>query len=305
MTSIRIGTRGSKLALWQAEWVAGQLQQRGHDVELVIVSTQGDTSTASLTQVGGQGVFTKEIQNALLQESVDIAVHSLKDLPTIAVPGLTIGAIPERESTADCLISRQVESFENLPSGARVGTGSARRASQLRAWRPDVVITDIRGNVDSRLRKLEEGIYDAIVLAMAGLNRLKLSSRATETLPEERMLPAIGQGALGLECRREDARTLDAIKPLNHEVSAAAVTAERVFLGTLLAGCLAPVAAIGRAARDGNLVLRGRVLALDGSRCVEGQVTGPVSSAEQLGSQLAEQLKQDGAEELIRQARDS
>ncbi len=191
--------------------------------------------------MGGQGLFTKEIQRELLADRVDVAVHSLKDLPTITVPGLVLAAVPERESTDDCLVSRERLKFEALPSGARVGTGSSRRQAQLRAWRSDVEVVDIRGNVDSRLRKLHDGEYDAIVLAAAGLTRLELSEHIVERLPQDRMLPAIGQGALGLECRESDVRTFDALQSLNDAVSQAAVMAERSLLKHLLAGCLAPL----------------------------------------------------------------
>lgn len=305
LSTIRIGTRGSKLAVWQAEWIAGRLKQRGYDVEIVLISTRGDVSTESLRVVGGQGLFTKEIQRELLSASVDVAVHSLKDLPTIPVPGLSLAAVPERETTADCLISRGNVSFEDLPAGARVGTGSSRRGAQLLVWRPELVIADIRGNVDSRLRKLEEGQFDAIVLAAAGLTRLKLTQCITEQLPEERILPAIGQGALGLECRSDDAETQAALVQLNDPKSQAEVLAERAFLASLLAGCLAPVAAIGRVKPDGQLSLRGRVLSIDGKRVVEGRVVGNPKSAEMLGKQLADELIGQGAAELIAIAKEN
>lgn len=298
MTKIRIGTRASKLALWQAEWVAEGLKQRGHDVELVKISTKGDVSTASLSQVGGQGLFTKEIQNELLANNVDVAVHSLKDLPTLVIPGLKLAAVPERETTLDCLISREKLRFEQLPAGSRVGTGSSRRGAQLLAWRPDIEITDIRGNVDSRLRKLEEGQYDAIVLAAAGLARLKLYSHVSQELPQDRVLPAIGQGALGLECRDDDDNTAQALASLNDETSFAAVTAERSLLASLLAGCLAPVAAQGLVTGD-ELTLKAKVLRRDGSQTIEGQHTGPTADAAQIGESLARTLSDQGAQELI------
>ncbi|MCA9132718.1 MAG: hydroxymethylbilane synthase [Planctomycetales bacterium] len=303
MVSIRVGTRGSKLALWQAEWVAGQLTQRGHEVELVTISTQGDVSKQSLSQVGGQGLFTKEIQRELLSGNVDVAVHSLKDLPTVPIEGLQLAAVPQRETTDDCLISRTGEAFEALPSGARVGTGSSRRGAQLLAWRPDVEIVDIRGNVDSRLRKLEENKYEAIVLAAAGLTRLKLLSRISQVLPSERILPAIGQGALGIECRSRDTDLQAALSALNDASSFAAVTAERALLASLLAGCLAPVAALGQVDAAGMLTLRARVCAHDGSRMLEATGRGPAGNAQALGTNVAEQLRSQGATELIEQAR--
>lgn len=303
MSSIRIGTRGSKLALWQAHWVQSQLSRHGHDVELVKISTKGDVSTASLSQVGGQGLFTKEIQRELLAERVDVAVHSLKDLPTEVVPDLTLAAVPERETTVDCLISRGGEQFTELAEGAAVGTGSSRRGAQLSAWRKDVFIKDIRGNVDTRLKKLDDGEFDAIILAGAGLHRLELSDRITEVLPQTHVLPAIGQGALGLECRSEDTETKAALADLNHADSFDSVVAERTLLASLLAGCLAPVAALATV-ESGELRLKARVLAFDGSQMLETEVAGPQGDAIALGKQAAIQLLDNGAEELIAIARE-
>jgi hydroxymethylbilane synthase len=298
LNPIRIGTRGSKLALWQAEWVSAQLQQRGIDTQLVIISTQGDVTTGSLSQGGGQGLFTKEIQRELLEDRVDVAVHSLKDLPTLPVEGLVLAAVPCRETTADCLISRDNLKFDQLRSGAIVGTGSTRRAAQLRAWRHDIEIQDIRGNVDSRLRKLQEGHYDAIVLAAAGLTRLKLIGNITELLDQERVLPAVGQGALGLECRADNASAVAALQKLNDADSLSAVTAERELLRTLMAGCLAPVAALATVAQD-ELKLRARVLSIDGTQILEASISGVALEAARIGQRLGEQLLTQGASELI------
>lgn len=303
MASIRIGTRGSKLARWQAAWVARELTQRGHSVELVIIATEGDISTASLRDVGGQGVFSKEIQRALLADQADLAVHSLKDLPTIPIEGLTLAAVPLRESTDDCLLSRSGEHFEQLPAGATVGTGSARRGAQLLAWRPDIAIADIRGNVESRIRKMQAGDYDAIILAAAGLSRLELTLQITQTLPQNRILPAIGQGALGLECRTQDAATRAAVEQLNCADSFAAVAAERSLLLNLLAGCLAPVAAVGKIASSGELELSAGVFSIDGQQAVTGQRRGSPANAVELGAELADDLKRQGAAELIAAAR--
>ena len=338
LSTIRIGTRGSKLALWQAEWVAAQLTQRGHDVELIVITTQGDSSSQSLKQVGGQGVFTKEIQNELLAERVDVAVHSLKDLPTLPVDDLHLAAIPARETTDDCLISREGVDFESLPAQSRVGTGSSRRGAQLLHWRSDIQVADIRGNVDSRLRKLEEGQFDAIVLAAAGLTRLKLLDVITQRLPVDRMLPAIGQGALGLECRVTDHTTTGALVALNDPRTAAAVTAERALLRALDAGCLAPVAGIGVVTED-KICLTARVLSVDGSDCLDAareddlstsltrenavgasvggdgqsedhpaapldeRIAQVMRQAEKIGKQLANDLLEKGAADLIETAR--
>ncbi|MCR9293181.1 MAG: hydroxymethylbilane synthase [bacterium] len=302
MPRIRIGTRSSKLALWQAHWVVAELQQLGYQTELVHIATQGDVSSQSLSQIGGQGLFTKEIQRALLDERVDVAVHSLKDLPTLPVEGLILAAVPMRESTRDCLISRGGQDFESLPANSKIGTGSSRRAAQLLAWRNDVEILDIRGNVDSRLRKLDEGQFDAIVLAAAGMKRLELYDRVTQELPQDRVLPAVGQGALGLECRVSDETVRAALERLSDPSTYAAVTAERQLLASLLAGCLAPVAALGTV-ESGQLTLAAKVLAPDGSQSLSGVLTGPLTDAQVLGEQLANQLRDQGAEALIRLAR--
>ncbi|RMF39986.1 MAG: hydroxymethylbilane synthase [Planctomycetota bacterium] len=301
LAHIRIGTRGSKLALWQAEWVAGQLTALGHAIELVQIQTEGDRSSQSLRVVGGQGVFTKAIQHALLDERVDVAVHSLKDLPTEPIPGLVLAAVPERESTADALLSRGGLGFEELPVGAQIGTGSLRRAAQLRAWRPDLVIADIRGNVDTRIRKMQSGQFDAIVLAHAGLKRLQLEACITQLLPSDRILPAIGQGALGIECRKDDAETRSAIAALDHPPTHSAVRAERYVLRKLMAGCLAPIAGVGQVS-DGRLRVTVRVLAPDGSRCVEAAAEGAWSDPEEVAEQAVDQLRAAGAEEMIRVA---
>lgn len=299
---IRIGTRSSQLALWQANWVREQLEHQGHAVELVKISTKGDVTQSSLSIVGGQGAFTKEIQNALLDDRVDLAVHSLKDLPTFRVDGLKLASVPPRESTLDCLIARESSTFQQLPAGSRIGTGSTRRAAQLLAWRPDIRIEDIRGNVDSRLKKLDEGQYDAIVLAAAGLHRLGLYARVTQELPQDRVLPAVGQGALGLECRTEDTTTQAAVQALNDPATQACVVAERHILFRLAAGCLAPVAAQGTVQGE-TLKLRARVLSNDGSRQVDAATTGGIEAAEGVAEELAQQLIDAGAEELIAQSR--
>jgi hydroxymethylbilane synthase len=301
---IRLGTRASALARWQAEWVAERLRAPGIDVTLVPITTRGDRQQGPIGSLGGRGLFTKEIQRALLDGDADLAVHSLKDLPTEPVPGLSLAAVPERGPIGDVLVSRRFHSFATLAEGAAVGTGSMRRRAQLLHARPDLAIRDIRGNVDTRLRKLDEGQVDAIVLAEAGLRRLGFAEHIREVLPREIILPAVGQGALGLETRTEDTAVRDAVGRLDHPSSHAAVTAERTMLFTLQGGCLAPVGAWCRADDAGRLTLTGRVLSADGSEKVEATHSADPADAEPLGRQVAHDLLAQGAGELIRAARE-
>jgi hydroxymethylbilane synthase len=300
---LRLGTRSSPLARWQAEWVAAQLQTRGVAVQMVHITTQGDVKAGPLGQIGGQGLFTKEIQRSLLTGAVDLAVHSLKDLPTAPVEGLALAAVPPRENTSDVLIGRTASRLEDLPPGARVGTGSPRRRAQLLHFRRDLDLLEIRGNVDTRLRKLDEGEFDAIILAHAGLNRLGLAHRITQVIPPEIMLPAVGQGALGLETRASDAQTRQAIEPLNDPPSHQAVLAERTVLSALRAGCLAPVGVWARVVDDNNLILDAVVLSDDGRQRLFATGSGPLQAAEQLGQQIAAELSNQGALQLIEHAR--
>ena len=297
-----LGTRASPLARWQADWVAGELRKRGVDVELVLISTQGDVKSGPLGQIGGQGLFTKEIQRALLDRQIDLAVHSLKDLPTAEVAGLSLAAVPERESIADVLVCNSAMSLSELPKNSRVGTGSLRRRAQLLHQRPDLQMLEIRGNVETRLRKLDEGEYDALVLAQAGLHRLGLDARIASVIPLAVMLPAVGQGALGIEARADDASTRQLLAPLNHEETHQSITAERTLLATLRGGCLAPVGAWGRV-ENCALKLDGVVLSGDGRQRIVSSSSGPPSSAAELGQQVAEQLIAQGAEDLIAASR--
>lgn len=300
---LRLGTRASPLARWQAEWVAAQLKSHGVEVEMVHITTQGDVKTGPLGQIGGTGLFTKEIQRALLSSDIDLAVHSLKDLPTAPVEGLALAAVPPRESTRDVVVGRTAPTLDALPKGARVGTGSPRRRAQLLHFRRDLELLEIRGNVDTRLRKLDEGEYDAIVLAEAGLTRLGLAARITQVIPPEIMLPAVGQGALGLETRADDARTRTALQPLNDETTHAAVLAERTVLAELRAGCLAPVGVWARLEGDGQLQLDAVVLSDDGLQRITASAKGEPRSAVALGQQIAKELIAQGAAELIAHAR--
>jgi hydroxymethylbilane synthase len=295
---LRIGTRGSPLARWQAEHVAALLAASGIEVELIHITTQGDVTTGPLGAIGGQGLFTKEIQRALLDDRIDLAVHSLKDLPTEHVPGLALAAVPERESPGDVLVCSQAKSLDELPRQSRIGTGSTRRKAQLLFARPDLQVLDIRGNVETRLRKLDEGDYDAIVLAEAGLKRLELAARITHVFAKSLMLPAVGQGALGLETRADDARTQSLLQALNDSATHAAVLAERAMLRTLRGGCLAPVGAWGRM-ENGQLALDGVVLSADGQQRIAASQSASPEDAEVLGIQVAEALLAQGAAALI------
>lgn len=300
---LRLGTRASKLARWQSDWVAAQLRTAGHVVEIVEVRTSGDgREHQSLAEVsratGTQGLFTKEIQRALLDERVDLAVHSLKDLPTAEVEGLVLAAVPERESVRDALISTAASSIDALPKGARVGTGSFRRRAQLLHRRPDLNILDLRGNVDTRLRKLDQGHYDAILLAEAGLRRLGLADRITQAIPAGELLPAPGQGALGIECRAGDHNTRRVLKLLNHPQTHAAVNAERAALAYLEGGCLAALGAWGRDDGD-TLKLSVVVLSEDGSKRLYHEAAGDGRDAIRLGQSVAEELLNRGAGELL------
>lgn len=301
---VRIGTRGSALARWQADWVAGRLAERGARVEMVLVKTQGDVKSGPIGAIGTQGVFTKELQRALLEDQIDLAVHSLKDLPTETVEGLTLAAIPPREACGDVLASNRFAALDELPEGARVGTGSTRRRSQLLHARGDLEVLDIRGNVDTRLAKLDEGQYDAIVLAEAGLKRLGLAARIAQVIPRSLMLPAVGQGALGLECRAGDEPTIAAIGPLDDPSTRASVVAERALLATLRGGCLAPIGAWGRV-DDGTLRLDAVVLDAEGTRRLAAAGEDRLDNAVALGQRLAEALLADGAGELIAASRDA
>lgn len=312
---IRLGTRGSPLARWQADWVAARLAAEGAKVEMVEIVTRGDRQDwGPIAAAGAQGAFTKEIQRALLERHIDLAVHSLKDLPTEPVEGLCLAAVPERESSNDVLVSGGGLNVDQLQRGARIGTGSIRRRAQLWHLRRDLAMLDIRGNVETRLRKLDEGQFDAIVLAAAGLKRLGLAGRISQVLPPAVMLPAIGQGALGLEARRDDQTIQSLLARLDHAPTHLAVVAERAMLSALRGGCLAPVAALARFEPDGRLHLTGAVLSADGAVRLEAacfaemaEVAGPTDdslrAADRLGRQAADELLAQGAAALIQAAR--
>jgi hydroxymethylbilane synthase len=302
--TVIIGTRGSKLALWQTRWVKGELERLhpGLHVEVEIISTKGDrVLDVSLPKLGeqGKGLFTKEIEEAIHERRVDLAVHSLKDLPTELPAGLHLGAITEREDVRDALVARaRIQRFSDLPHYALIGTSSLRRQAQVRAARPDLRIEPIRGNVDTRLRKLDEGQFDAIILAAAGLHRLGFAERITEHLHTELMLPAVGQGALAIETRSDDATVNEIVGQLNHEATRLACQAERAFLKGLGGGCLVPIAAHAEIV-SAMLTMTGLVASPDGREIVRGKVSGPPTDAEALGNQLAQELIAQGAGQIL------
>ncbi len=299
-----IGTRGSQLALWQTNWVRRELERihPGVDVEIKIISTKGDrVLDVSLPKLGeqGKGLFTKELEDEMLDGRTDMAVHSLKDLPTELPAGLEIGAICEREDPRDALVARAgINSFEEIPQGAVVGTSSLRRQAQIRAARPDLLLEPIRGNVDTRLRKLDTGQYEAIVLASAGLRRLSLGHRITEQLNPDLMLPAVGQGALAIEIRAGDEEVSEITRALDHTETRLACLAERAFLKGLGGGCLVPIAA--HAVIEGSLIsLDGLVASADGSKILRSRMSGPARDAEAIGISLAEELLGRGAAQIL------
>ena len=299
--TLRIATRKSQLALWQAEYVRDILLQYHPDlkVELVKMTTQGDKILDTpLAKVGGKGLFVKELEAGLLSGDADIAVHSMKDVPIELPEGLHLAVICPREDPRDAFVANAYASFEALPKGARLGTSSLRRQCQLAAQRPDLNIIDLRGNVNTRLQKLDAGDYDAIILAAAGLIRLGLADRITQTLSPEISLPAIGQGAVGIECRQDDEWVNELLAPLNDRDTAIRVRAERALNHRLQGGCQVPIAGYAELAH-GVILLRGLVGTVDGSRIIHGEIAGQPEDAEYLGRVLAEDLLARGADEIL------
>ena len=303
MDKLTIATRGSQLALAQARWVAARLAELrpGLTVELNVIKTTGDKILdVPLAQVGGKGLFVKEIVDALLQGRAELAVHSMKDVPSELPPGLVLAAVSRREDARDLLVSRDGLGLEALPEGGRVGTSSLRRQAQLLALRPDLAMVSVRGNVETRLRKLLDDNLDGVVLAAAGLNRLGLKDVKAHHLDTSQMLPAVGQGALGLECRDDDASTRELLAGLDHPETAAAVAAERGFLARLEGGCQVPIA--GHAVLEkGIVVLRGLVASLDGRRVVRGEGLAPPARARAMGESVAEEILEAGGREILAQ----
>ncbi|MCJ7615676.1 MAG: hydroxymethylbilane synthase [Desulfobacterales bacterium] len=299
--NIKIGTRGSKLALWQANWVKSAITSINPSlsVDLIIIKTKGDKILdVPLAMVGGKGLFVKEIEEALLSRQIDIAVHSMKDMPAEIPDGLCIGAIPKRENPKDVLISNNGLLFSELKSGSRVGTSSLRRSAQLRHARPDLVILPLRGNLDTRLKKLETENMDAIILAAAGVKRLNFESRITEYFDENVMLPAVGQGALCIEIRENDTEIEPIVAALDHQKTRSAVMGERAFSNRLEGGCQVPIAALGKIEKN-IFTMSGLVADVDGKILIKKTLSGPVEQSETIGVKLADSLLSMGAKKIL------
>jgi hydroxymethylbilane synthase len=297
---LRIGTRGSLLARWQAEFVRKQLfAGRGVEAEIIIIKTSGDKlATSPLSQIGGKGIFVKELEEALLEETIDLAVHSVKDIPTEIPSRLMFPAVCRREDVRDCLVAANGATVATLRQGARVGTGSLRRQAQLLRMRPDLDVRDLRGNVDTRLRKVESGEYEAVMLAKAGLDRLGLSNRITEIMSPETFLPAVGQGAVAVECRLKDTEASEMVSRLDDAESRTAIIAERALLSALHGGCQVPLGAWARIER-GELVLEACVCSADGVQFIKQRATAAPDQAAELGAHMAKLLIEAGAQNIL------
>ncbi len=300
MRHLRIGTRGSLLAKWQAEFVRKRLfSAAGVEAEIVVIKTSGDKfANAPLTQIGGKGIFVKELEDALMEETIDVAVHSVKDIPTEIPSRLSFPAVFRREDVRDCLVSASGATLANLRQGARIGTGSLRRQAQLRHIRPDLDVRDLRGNVDTRLRKAESGEYDAILLAKAGLDRLGWSDRITEAFAPDVFLPAVGQGAIAAECRLSDAEAAEVLATLDDAESRTAIIAERALLSALQGGCQVPLGAWARTER-GEFVLEACVCSVDGVQYVRQRAAATPDQAAALGEHVARLLLDAGAQSIL------
>lgn len=297
---IRLGTRGSQLALWQANHIKENLERLHNiEIEIVKIKTQGDKILdVALAKVGGKGLFVKEIEDALLDGRIDFAVHSMKDVPVELPQGLHIVSITRREDPRDVFISKNYNSLKDLPIGSRVGTSSLRRQCQLLAIRPDLNIEVLRGNVETRIRKMKEGLYDAVILAYAGVKRLGLLEHVKEIIPETYSLPAIGQGALGIECRIDDSKTNELLKPLNDEETSYCIRAERAFLKVLQGGCQVPIGAYAKVEGD-KLIIKGLVGSLKGDKIITETVSGSKEDCEALGETLASVILDRGGKEIL------
>jgi hydroxymethylbilane synthase len=304
-SAVVIGTRGSLLAVTQTGWVRDEIKSfwPDHEFELKKITTTGDKITdVALAKIGGKGLFTKEIEVELLSGSIDLAVHSMKDLPTALPEGLKIGAVPLRENPHDVIVSSGNVKFADLPAGAVIGTCSLRRKAQILAARPDLKVADLRGNLDTRLRKVEEGMFDAVVLACAGIHRLGRKEVISDILDADVVTPAVGQGALCIEIREDDPRIEEILKPLNHEETFMAVMAERALMAELEGGCQVPVGGHAKI-ENGELVLHGVVASIDGDRVLRAHGSGPPGEAEEIGKRVAGELVSMGAREILDEIR--
>ncbi|NLC77660.1 MAG: hydroxymethylbilane synthase [Clostridia bacterium] len=305
MREIIIGTRESALALWQTDWVLQKLKAAHPELTFTVkkIKTKGDKILdVALAKIGDKGLFTKELEIAMLRGEIHLAVHSMKDLPTTLPEGLTIGAITERAEPGDVVLSLKGYTLDTLPRGATVGTSSLRRRAQLLNLRPDLQLVDLRGNVGTRIAKMEQQGLDAIILAAAGVNRLGYDRLVTQHIPYDLCLPSVGQGAIGVEIRADQEEIAAVLQPIIHKETTAAVLAERAFLRTLEGGCQIPIGALARV-EDGELLLRGLVAGLDGTKVVRGSARGPVHEPDRLGMELAEQLLSQGAAEILKNLR--
>jgi len=302
MRHLRIGTRGSLLAKWQAEFVRRQLfAAAGVETEIVIIKTAGDKlQSAPLTQIGGKGVFVKELEEALIEETIDLAVHSVKDVPTDVPSRLSFPAVCRRDDVRDCVVAANGVTVANLRQGARVGTSSLRRQAQLRHLRSDLDVRDLRGNVDTRLRKVESGQYEAVVLSKAGLDRLGLGQRISEILSPEQFLPAVGQGAIAIECRAKDSEAADVVSRLDDLETRNAIIAERALLKAVEGGCQVPLGAWARTERH-QMVMDASVCSADGAQCIRQRATGSSEQPAELGERLANLLFENGAQAILQE----
>jgi hydroxymethylbilane synthase len=305
LREIVVGTRESKLALWQANWVVENLKEANpsYNFRIVGMRTQGDNILdVALAKIGDKGLFTKELELAMLRKDIDLAVHSMKDLPTELPEGLTIGAVCRREYPGDVLVAKDRKSIDELPKGALIGTSSLRRSAQLLNYRPDLKMVTLRGNINTRLRKLSEGGLDAVVLAYAGIARMGWKDRITQKIPFEICLPAVGQGSIGVEVRSDDEEILRVVSRIDHTESRCAIKAERALLKKLEGGCQVPIGALGTI-DGGHLTLKGLVASLDGKQVVRSSITGGLGEAEKLGQRLAEKLLEMGAGDILHKMR--
>jgi len=305
MQRLRLGTRGSKLALWQADYVAGELRQvlPEIDIEIKIIKTKGDKILdVALSKIGDKGLFTREIENELLAGDIDLAVHSMKDLPTFLAPGLVLGGVLKRENPQDVLISNKGFNLTSLPRNGSVGTSSLRRIAQIRALRPDIRMVDLRGNVETRIKKMEEQDLDGIILAYAGVKRLDYTGKISEMIATDIMLPAVGQGAIAIELREDDLNTLELISPISHLHTMLETMAERAFLRELEGGCQVPIASLARIKGD-MLFIEGLVASMDGQRVIKESLIGDLNLAIEIGTSLAHSLLDKGAHSILAEIR--